>query len=298
MKIKADWLDSLHKLKKRETDAIFAECPEKLFGSGLELGAGDGYQSKLISKYVVKLVSSDYSAKRLGIKARGGENIIENGMEYTVCDAERPEESFDPGSFDFIFSSSLLEHLPHPGKALNGMGKIMKDDGIMIHCMPNSFWKLASFLMFYPNLIAEIVERIFTPGALAAIVRKRLKKAPSLLSVAKEFENNPKQMNSPERAGRYNWLWPTPHGAYKSHVKELFAFTKRRWIKEFEIAGFDVVDIVRGPVVSGYGLGFDRVRKILENLGFSSGFAYISVKKGRLSPFSRFFGGGGEKTDT
>ncbi len=58
---------------------------------------------------------------------------------------------------------------------------------------------------------------------------------------------------------------------------------------DFENAGFEVVNIIKGPVVSGYGFGFDKARKVLENLGFASEFAYVIVKKGYASSFSRFF---------
>ncbi len=169
MKIKADWIDSLHKLKVRETDAIFSKCPEKVFGEGLELGAGNGYQSRLISKYVMNLVSSDYSAKRMNM-------FSVEGIEHAVCDAERVGDIFVKGQFDFIFSSNMLEHLSHPEKALRGMNRVLKNEGIMIHVMSNSFWKLSQIVMFYPNLFVEIIERVLTPYRLLNAIKKRFKK--------------------------------------------------------------------------------------------------------------------------
>jgi len=51
MKIMADWIQHLHNHRKRELGLIFSKCPERLFQEALELGAGDGFQSGLLTRY-------------------------------------------------------------------------------------------------------------------------------------------------------------------------------------------------------------------------------------------------------
>jgi SAM-dependent methyltransferase len=125
MKIKAEWLPWLHNYRKRELDLIFSKCPEGMFRSGLELGAGDGCQSTLLAKYFSELISADYNPDRLQKESSGS-------IEYRICDAEETGNIFGKGQFDLAFSSNLLEHLPHPGRSLSGIHNVLKDDGITI----------------------------------------------------------------------------------------------------------------------------------------------------------------------
>ena len=41
--------------RKKELDIIFSKCPKKIFKTGLELGAGDGFQSTIITKFVMRV---------------------------------------------------------------------------------------------------------------------------------------------------------------------------------------------------------------------------------------------------
>ena len=277
MKIKTDWFKSLHDLKITETNKIFHNCPAKIFKNGLELGAGDGFQSKLISKYIEKLISTDYNLSRLQEKST-------STIEYIKCDAEETDSCFTSKRFDIIFSSNLLEHVPHPGKALRGMSQILNDDGIMIHIMPNFLWKFSQITMFYPNLFIEIAERILTPKRLIASIKKRFKKKENILKTKTKFDNNPKSSQH-----NYSWLWPYPHGAYKNHFDEFLAFRKKRWMSIFKSEGFKVIKVIKGPLCSGYGFGLDNIRKHLENIGLSSSYTYITVKENYSSPNSKFF---------
>jgi len=277
MRIKADWLQNLHKRRRREIYLIFKNVPHKVFREGLEVGAGDGFQSELLLKYIKKIVSTDYNSNRLSGKQTAG-------IEYMECDAEEIDRYFEARKFNIVFSSNLLEHLLRPEKTLRGMHKILKEDGIMIHSMPNSFWKFLQVAMFYPNLFANIIEKLTVPGWLWNFIRKMVKKEKSIFSVNMDFDNNPKT-----GSGKLKLLYPQVHGICKNHIEEFLAFRKRRWMKLFDSAGFTVIKVIKGSISSGYGFGFDSARKILENIGLSSWYAYVTVKKGATSPQSRFF---------
>ena len=73
-----------------------------------------------------------------------------SSIEYHFCDAEKIEDFFNKKQFNIVFSSNLLEHISNPKKVLRSIHKILKDDGITIHIMPNPFWKLSRLLLNIP----------------------------------------------------------------------------------------------------------------------------------------------------
>lgn len=257
------WMAYKHNLRKREIEMIFNHFPEKIFSSGLEVGAGDGFQSTLLSKYVSKLVSTDYNRHRLTKNNNGS-------VTYMICDAEEIDSYFEKQVFDLVFSSNLLEHLPEPSKFLKGMRCILNDRGIAIHVMPSPFWKLCHIIMFYPKLFAEIVRRVFGLKRRKSNARSNSTKLDNNLKFQKKMKSR-----------FVSLLLPETHGAYHTHFDEFRAFRKQRWMREFKQAGFEVFKVIKGPVTSGYGYGFDRLRRLLEAFGITSEYIYIATKSGQ-----------------
>jgi ubiquinone/menaquinone biosynthesis C-methylase UbiE len=265
---KADWLESLHTLRKKEINIIFCQVIPKAFNNMLELGCGDGFQTQLLIKYAQRITAADFEPKRF--TAEVGQNI-----SFKQCDAEELGKCFENKSFDVIYSSSLLEHLQDPAEALRSISLVLKDEGVTIHCMPNSLWKLSQIVLFYPNLFILLLSKI-----LKIFNVKSEKPA----AVSKSFDNNPKTVKS-----RTSMLIPHPHGAYPSNMAEFSAFSKRRWLKEFQDAGFDVIKVIACPISSGYGFGFNIIKSVLEYFGFTTSYAYVAVKKGQKSPYKEYF---------
>lgn len=130
-------------VRRREAEIIFSMFPDKKFNLGLELGAGDGGQSITISQYCEKLVCTEKNDRS---HAWLGQTILErqiSNVEYKLCDAQDLSQ-FDNGTFDLIFSSNMLEHIPNVGKCLKECKRVLIDDGIMFHTMPSRWWKLFS----------------------------------------------------------------------------------------------------------------------------------------------------------
>lgn len=268
MKIKTDWPNYLHSLRRREIEMIFGACPPKIFARGLELGAGDGFQSQLLSHFVTSLVVTDYAE---GILAQPDGP----GLTHRVCDAEQVGEVFEAGEFDLVFSSNMLEHLPDPQQALAGMHRVLADQGIAIHVVPSPFWKLTQMAGFYPNLVITRLERY----------SERMRGDPLRSTAAVEgWDNNPK-IDGRRYSRLRRLLWPVPHGISASNWREIFAFRAGAWRGQFAAAGFEVVAMLRGPVVSGYGFGLERLRSLLERAGLASETVYVTVKTGQASPF-------------
>jgi hypothetical protein len=50
-----------------------------------------------------------------------------------------------------------------------------------------------------------------------------------------------------------------------------------------------VVRILRGPVCSGHGLGWEGLRRALERSGLTGEYVYVATKQGRRSPYEKYF---------
>lgn len=265
MKIKADWQPYLRALRRREIEIIFGSCPPGAFGDALELGAGDGFQSGLLARYAQRLVATDY---RPQITRRSdGPNI-----RYAICDAEAVDREFAAASFDLIFSSNMMEHLPDPLAALQGMATVLRDDGMAIHVIPSPFWKACHIVGFYPNAVLARAERL----------RNRLARRVAVASSDEPWDNNPKNDRAP-RPYLARLLWPAAHGASGSNLAEFRLFGQAHWRGLFSAAGFRVAVVLSGPVSSGYGFGWDAARGRLERWGVASEYIYITVKAGQAS---------------
>ena len=218
------------------------DCPPKAFRRGLELGAGDAFQSSLLAHYVDFLVVTDFSDQIL-------EHEDTPQRVHRVCDAEQVDEAFAAGEFDLVFSSNMMEHAPRPQRVLAG-GRVLSDDGIAIHVMPSPFWKAWHMLGFHVDAVLTRLERYSTG---------RLPKLGGHWSVPLDG-NNHKLLEERSHGRLRRLLWPIPHGVSRGNWEEFLVFRRKSWQAVLEGAGFELVSTLRGPVSSGYGFGLDRVR--------------------------------------
>lgn len=237
------------------------------FRRGLELGAGDGFQSHILKEYVDELFCTELDQKRL-IKT-------DEDIRYRICDAEKIGAHFPANYFDLVFSSNLFEHLPDPCSALKGIWTVQQNDGISIHIIPSSFSALIRIILWYPAKFKGVCQKLLkgeklkyqakTSGTEAGAPRY----VDNNLKVERRYKNNLSRL-----------LIPRPHGVSKNVLLEIFACRKKLWIKRIEENGFVVMDILKGPVCSGYGFGLNYVRNILEKIGFTSEYIYVFKKNG------------------
>ncbi len=300
MKLKVDWITWIHAYKEREIEAVFSGCPCRCFQYGLELGAGDGYQSVLLSNYIGRLVSTEINKLRLSRKSN-------DSIEYRILSAEETIQKSQKTSFDIIYSSNLLEHVTDPHTVLCGIHNILKDDGVTVHIMPTPLWKLCQIVLYIPVNVLVIIERITQAAAQSAGLRNILREIRALLKEAfvgltrgtnatleKAAQEDELYGNNPGKGRETNeflkrLFFPRPHGASKTNLAEFAAFGRKRWIREFDKAGFCCSIIRKGPAASGYGLGWAWADRIIEGAGLASEYIYIAQKKGCSSKFLRYF---------
>ncbi|MBU0472039.1 MAG: class I SAM-dependent methyltransferase, partial [Nanoarchaeota archaeon] len=238
MKIKTDWEQHLHKYRIGEFETIFGRFPKKIFDKALEVGAGDGFQASHLRVYAKQLISTDIDFK--GIK-----KVKDKSVKYQLCDADNLNKHFRKPEFDFVFSSNLMEHLKDPHKFLLNVHKILKNDGISIHVMPNAFWKLNNIVFFHVNNGIRVLENFdgFKHIARHAVGRCywRGRHLASSVIRREQFKGNQSRKKSSKRNEVHlkHKLQLIPHGEYPNNRTELVMFRRKRWEKEFKDAKFD-----------------------------------------------------------
>ncbi len=271
---KTDWTEYLHSLRKREIDLVFSLLPQKYFVSGLEVGAGDGYQTKLLAPHLNKLISSDLNFKRIK------EDLKVPGVIYQTIDADTLEGVFADQTFDLIFSSNVLEHLNDPLKFLTTTCALLSTDaGYAVHIVPSRQLKIFYLLGYYPQLLFLVIDRLLGKIRGQDFFRRE--------GIDRENNINNK-IQSPKTISRFkNFLIPAPHGNFSNHNQELMAYGKNQWENLFKEAGYSIVAYSPGPVFSGYGFGFSYLRKILESGGMSSEHIFVLKKMSLVESTAR-----------
>ena len=253
-------------LRRREIQAVFKDAPNDLFTEALEIGAGDGLQSQILSNYARAVISTDLNDNRL-------EQEPHPKITYQVCDCENLP--FEDSRFDLVYSSNVLEHLMHPDKALMEIHRVLQEDGIVINIIPNRVWKLSHLALFYPNQALTAVELLLSR---------------SRRGMVGKHQGRGNNLARERSSSIYRHLWPSVHGENSNHLVEFIRMGSSYWTKMFKRAGFGVVGRIAGlPFHSPYRFGYERPRRMMEAMGLASTNGYVLVKEGRGQDLSEFF---------
>lgn len=277
---KTNWTKYLHAIRKREIDAVFSLLPQARFFSGLEVGAGDGYQTTLLTSRIAKFISSDLNFTRIK------ESLKVSGVKYETVDADSIEGRFDNNAFDFIFSSNVLEHVRDPLKFLTVTRPMLADDGYAVHIIPSRHMKISYLIFYYPYLAVLFIDRVLGKINGQKFFRGRGVNLENNINVKREV----KKISDRRIASILKkFLVPSPHGNFPGHFREFVAFGKNRWERLFREAGYVVTAYAKGPAFSGYGFGFGLMRKFLEYVGVSSEHIFVLKKTSSFESTARAF---------
>jgi 2-polyprenyl-3-methyl-5-hydroxy-6-metoxy-1,4-benzoquinol methylase len=248
-------INALHDIRRKDIEILFGNYPENNFATGIEVGAGDGYQSRLLKKHIMDFTCTEYDEPTFDKI-----NKLE-GVNYLRLDVAEIESRFPQKYFDLIFSSNVMEHVIDIGTALRGMRKVLKDDGVMIHVMPNRMWKFIQMILWIPcKSIASLKERSCKDeGHLEMQAQDYLRG----IGMIKKLLNN---------------LNPKTHGINQSNYKEYIEFGKGPWTEKITNAGFQVESIKKMQFHTPYRIEPAWMRQILTSFGISCAIAYICKK--------------------
>lgn len=197
--------------------------PKDNFDQVLELGCGIGYQSAFLSKQAVKVIATDLADESLEAHAPGmksAEKLLKllniNNVEFVACSAE--QLPFEDASFDMVYSSHVLEHIPDQQKALREIYRVLKPGGIHFCVVPTRTEKVYAFFNFYSYLAGRSMHHFINKvkGMITEVKSEPLKKGGLSLKDAASSQL------------KY-FPFPAPHGHTDHYLAELKFWTPGKW---------------------------------------------------------------------
>ena len=122
-------LEHLEAIRTYELGVVINMLPPR--GRVLEIGAGTGWQARSLEHRgydvsAIDLTSSNYRANRV----------------WAVTEYDGHNIPFIDDTFDIIFSSNTLEHIPHVYEFQKEIHRVLKPDGVVLHVLPSGSWRL------------------------------------------------------------------------------------------------------------------------------------------------------------
>lgn len=253
---------------------MFASVPPRALGDMLEIGSGDGFLAALLAPLGKSLLTTEYAPG----EASHGRDLPRLRCSVTAL-------PFADATFDFIFSSSVLEHVREREAAMAELRRCLRPDGMMIHVMPSPTWKLLQLAFYYPHIALSGIELIGAPRQLPAAAPAATTAAAPAATRAVAPAATTEQWR--DKGAKPSWwvelkrgVFPQVHGEYNGHFRELLGFRAKAWAKTFQQAGFEVRGRLRLPLCSGYGFGLERLRRAGERCGLGAHNAFIVTHPG------------------
>ena len=197
----------------------------------LEIGSGAGWQAKMLSEHgykveAIDMVDSNYTKDRI----------------WPITDYDGRHIPFPEEHFDIVFSSSVMEHIPHVEQFQDEIKRVLKTDGIAIHILPNSMWRFWTIMAHYPFMFISALQAIY----------KKIIPIP-------EPKNRPRNniQTARDTSGKFESLkkilFPSRRGETGSAITEIYHFSTFRWRRFFIKNGWVLKKIVSNKLFyTGY----------------------------------------------
>jgi S-adenosylmethionine-dependent methyltransferase len=100
----------------------------------LDVGGGSGEMALRLARHGYRVWFVDYAAAMLDQARNAAESLPEDArarLTFQLLSADEVSESFVPGFFDAILCHTLIEYLPEPRDALQGLFCLLRDGGLL-----------------------------------------------------------------------------------------------------------------------------------------------------------------------
>ena len=117
----------------------------------LDAGCGDGFYLKLLKNLYpnIKLYGVDIDEEALTVAYKNLAEEIKQGV--VVQNGSITEIAFDTNTFDYVFATEVLEHVPDDLLALREVRRVLKPSGCFIFTVPNYnfpfFWDPINYVL-------------------------------------------------------------------------------------------------------------------------------------------------------
>lgn len=220
----------------------------------LDLGGGSGYQARFIASLGCTVMSIDVA-----------ERPVPPHQFYPVMNYDGHTIPAADNSFDIIFSSNVLEHIPSLEGIFQEMQRTLKPGGVLIHILPSAswrFWTSVAHFGYAAKFVAGGTRPEAAPGA-----------------------TPPATGAKPTRglSHRLKQILPlSPHGEYPNSVAELYYFSAARWTRVFRSNGFEIeARTENGIFYTGYDLlpklSVPKRRRLARGLGSACNIFVLKV---------------------
>ncbi|MCC7045710.1 MAG: class I SAM-dependent methyltransferase [Alphaproteobacteria bacterium] len=261
----------LDALRRWEIERVLALVPAPR-GRVLEIGAAGGFQATLLAAHFERVDAVDL------LKA-----IPAGATAFAVRAYDGRRLPYPDHSFDMVFSSNVLEHIPHVEAFQAEIRRVLKPGGRAVHVLPSANWRLWTTLTHYLDLPARIVLHLGRPRSSSFETRP----AGAPQDDAKEMRHPEERANASVSKGDgagcsriFNALFEFRHGERGTTFSELYLFSRPAWRKLFRRNGFVCETVVPlGLFYTGYSL-LDRqlgiaVRRCLARVLGSATVLYV-----------------------
>lgn len=162
----------------------------------LEVGAGAGWQARSLSERGFDVEAVDTEA--------GG---YERERIWPVSIYDGHALPFADATFDVVFSSNVLEHIPHVERFQAEIMRVLTPGGAALHVLPSATWRLWTSATYYPSLLRDALKQ---PGVRGKLYHLRVNRH------------------------------PPRHGERGTAYSEMFLFRKAAWLELFASTGWDL----------------------------------------------------------
>lgn len=198
----------------------------------LEIGGGTGMQAKLLTKRGFKVTTIDIP-----------NSTYSDDLVFDVTPYDGKKIPLPDDSVDIVFSSNVLEHIPHIDDFHNEMNRVMRPGGIGVHAMPTGVWTFWTIVTHYLNSLQLVFSRVRArkleqaekePSDSLKISKLALA-GPFLAECWRTFRHTRKY--APENT------FPQRHGEFGTVFSELWTFSRWWWIRHLKQNNYRIIQI-------------------------------------------------------
>ncbi len=181
----------------------------------LEIGAGNGQQA-------AELSMRGFAVEAVDIPS----SIYRGSRAFPITDYDGSRIPFPDRSFDFVFSSNVLEHVTNLTQMHSEIARVLKPDGCAVHVLPTHswrFWTMLDAFLYALKQIKTLRSEILLRRPVTGAELRRLRKAWGMAG---------QRICEPLRQHR--------HGERGNVLSEIWLFRPGFWRKNFREHGFSI----------------------------------------------------------
>jgi SAM-dependent methyltransferase len=264
-------LDHQRQLRAAELQAALPNFPAS--GRVLEIGAGAGWQAALLAQ-------QGFSVEAIEVAGTAFQELAE-GRVWPIVEYDGQTIPYEDRSFDVVFSSNVLEHVPHVERLLDELGRVLQDQGVCIHVLPTPTWRAWTNLTHYGFTARRHLARLAAGIASAGAGHR----AP----VGTIFGRVMPRCSKPWPRRVAENVFPPRHGHSGNALSECYRFSRFYWTRCLRRTGWQVHQVYpAGVFYTGYSVLGSRLsmrcrQRLCRVLG-SACLVYVLGKSKRNCP--------------